>query len=75
MTPTIVIDYTKCSNPLTCGVCMRTCTPAVFITYPLKRKRDEICKEWRLEPTFKDKCTFCKKCEEVCPKGAIKVTD
>lgn len=69
----IKIDNDKCEGPLDCGKCMRVCPTAAFRTYPSEeRKKGEMCDKWILD-CIPFECIGCRKCNEVCQMGAVKV--
>ena len=79
LAPKIEIDYAKCTTPFDCKKCLRICAPAVFRTRAVNMKRgEETNKEepgaYRLDISFRDRCTGCMDCVNVCPVGALTVT-
>ncbi len=71
-------DYEKCTG---CGLCVSACPQRVLSLVPTARKGAlALCsnRNTRKAQVIKDckvGCIKCMKCEKVCPKGAIKVTD
>jgi ferredoxin len=79
VSPKISIDRTLCTTPFDCKRCLRACPPAVFGVVTLKSLRGvETDKKepgaYVLVVSYRDKCTGCLKCVEVCQSGALKVT-
>ena len=77
--PVITIDRERCTTPFDCKRCLRVCPPAVFAVYAAKMIRGmELDKKepgnYLLVPAYRDKCTACMKCVEVCPVDAITLT-
>ncbi len=77
--PRIEIDHTKCTLPFDCKKCLRACPQAVFSVSNVKmvRLQETDKKEpgaYRLSAVYKDKCTGCNKCADVCPVTALKIT-
>lgn len=77
--PNIEIDTTKCTTPFDCKLCIQACPQSVFFTHAVKveRGRETDPKDpgaYILVPTYRDKCTGCMDCVEVCPVDAIKIT-
>ncbi len=79
MSPKITIDRALCTTPFNCKLCLRACPPAVFGVTALKSIRGQ--ETDKTEPgafvlmvSYRDKCTGCMKCVEVCPVGALTVT-
>lgn len=75
----IEIDYEKCKLPFDCKKCLQSCTQAVFGVTPVnvQKGRETNPKEpgaYMLHVAFRDKCTGCNDCIEVCPEDAIKIT-
>ena len=70
----ITIDYSKCSGPKDCGICIRTCPQAVFLNAPIGKfnpnKRPD---NHQVLPFFVNTCTSCKICENKCPEKCITV--
>ena len=74
--PEIVIDQSKCENPIGCLKCMFACPNrliGLLQTEPPPKGSREGPKTFTLITAFKILCSFCKLCENVCPKNAIKV--
>ena len=79
LAPKIEIDYAKCTTPFDCKKCLLICAPAVLATKPMKMTRGEETNKkepgaYRLEAMFRDRCTGCLDCVNVCPVGALTVT-
>ena len=77
--PVITIDRERCTTPFDCKRCLRVCPPAVFAVYAAKMVRgfETDRKEpgaYVLAAVYRDKCTACMKCVEVCPVDALTVT-
>ena len=78
----ITIDHQRCGDgvgvdPRECGLCLRTCEPAVFLLHqtlgaiepdPLDPKA------WRVTPMWASLCTHCGECISVCPQKAIEIS-
>lgn len=79
VSPIININRELCTTPFDCKRCLRVCPPAVFAVNAAKMIRGtELDKKepgnYVLIPLYRDKCTACNKCVEVCPVGAITLT-
>ncbi len=74
----VQIDYSKCTTPFTCKVCLRLCPQSVFYLRSVKMEKfKETDKSepgsFKLTPLFRDKCTACNECVKACPIGAISI--
>ena len=79
MYPKIEIDHAKCTIPFDCKKCLQICPQAVFDVRPMKMTRlvETNKKEpgaYKVFALYRDKCTACNECVEVCPVDALKVT-
>lgn len=77
--PLIKVDSSKCLTPFDCKKCLRICPQAIFEVYAIKvEKFKETDKKepgaYKLVPFYRDKCTMCNKCIDVCPVNAITIT-
>ena len=77
--PTISINRERCTTPFDCKRCLRVCPPAVFVVIaPKMLKGVELDKKepgnYAVLPMYRDKCTACMKCVDVCPVDAITVS-
>jgi len=77
--PIIEIDYSKCVVPFDCKKCLQACPQAVFQVHPLKveRLKETDKKEpgtFKLFAPFRDKCSMCNDCVEVCPVDALRIS-
>ena len=78
--PKITVDQDKCTVPFLCKRCLQIC-PGAVLRVRRDRAREERLKEmdpripgnYRLEAHYRNKCTVCNKCIEVCPVDAIKI--
>jgi NADH-quinone oxidoreductase subunit I len=78
MYPKITIDYGKCQTPFDCNVCLQICPQAVFDLNTLKyiRLQQTDKKEpgaYKVTPVYRDRCSGCGDCVEVCPIDAITI--
>lgn len=76
--PRIDIDHDRCTTPFACKRCLQVCPTAVFAVSVTKMVRlvetdTEEPGAYRLRIAFRDKCTGCDLCVEVCPVDALKV--
>ncbi len=76
MYPKIEIDQAKCTVPFLCKKCLHICPQAVFDVTPVKMVRLAETDpgedgSYKLIALYRDKCTACNECVEVCPVGAI----
>lgn len=76
--PQIEIDRTKCTTPFACKVCLEACPQSVFRVTPTYEKRGmETPKDepgaWELYAMYRDQCTLCGICVDVCPEEALKI--
>jgi len=69
----VEIDYSKCTSPEECGVCLQVCPSAVFIMY-FTDEDFHNPKEWKVEAMFTSLCSHCNLCVKKCPKNAISIT-
>ena len=77
--PKIEIDHSKCTVPFDCKKCLQVCPTAVFHVAAVKveKYRETDKKEsdtYVLSAPYRDKCTVCNKCIEVCPVDALTIT-
>lgn len=76
MLPVITVDYTKCTDALACGECLRVCPTQVLNLYcdalPQKFKETDpsACK---VVGVHLPACSLCMECIRVCPEGAIQI--
>ncbi len=78
VTPKISINRTLCTTPFDCKRCLRACAPAVFSVTAIKNVRGQETDKtepgtYVLGVAYRDKCSGCMKCVEVCPAGALNV--
>ncbi len=72
------VDYAKCTG---CGICVAKCPQSILSLFPTERKGAvALCsnRNTRKAQVIKDckvGCIKCGKCEKVCPKACIKVTN
>ncbi len=76
--PRIEIDHERCTTPFACKACIRACPTAVFQVPVVKMVRlletdKHEAGSFRLVARFRDKCTACDICIDVCPEDALKV--
>lgn len=76
--PVIEIDRTKCTTPFACKRCLQVCPTAVFGVRETRMVRMEETDKYepgtyRLFVAYRDKCSGCNHCVEVCPEGALNV--
>jgi len=76
--PKIEIDYAKCTTPFACKVCLEACPQSVFAVNATYEKRGmETPKDepgaWQLNARYRDQCTLCGVCVDVCPVKALKI--
>jgi ferredoxin len=76
--PTIDIDRKRCTTPFDCKRCLRQCPTAVFSVYAIKNERGletdkTVPGNYVLAVSYRDQCTGCMKCVEICPVDALKV--
>jgi NADH-quinone oxidoreductase subunit I len=74
--PIININRERCTTPFDCKRCLRVCPPAVFVVFATKMiKGVELDKKepgnYAVSAMYRDKCTACMKCVDVCPVNAI----
>ena len=79
MYPKIEIDKSKCTVPFDCKKCLQICPQAIFDVRAMKMVRlVETDKKdpgaYELFALYRDKCTACDQCVEVCPENALRVT-
>jgi len=78
----ITIDYKKCGDgigkdPRECGICLRTCDPAIFLMHQtMGTIEEDHCDPqiWRITPLWLSLCSRCMKCVKNCPEKAISVS-
>jgi ferredoxin len=76
--PLIKIDQQRCTTPFACKRCLQACPTAVFSVHETKMVRMEETDKhepgnYRLRVAFRDKCSGCNRCVDVCPEGALVV--
>lgn len=76
--PVIKIDRQRCQTPFACKRCLQACPTAVFGVHETKMARMEETDPhepgtYRLVVIYRDKCSACNKCIEVCPENALTV--
>ena len=78
--PIITIDLEKCTVPFLCKKCLQICPEAVFRVMRVmeREKRLEemdprIDGNYVLSVPYRDKCTGCNLCIDICPVDAIKI--
>jgi len=78
MYPKIEIDNNKCTVPFLCKKCLQICPQGIFDVNPMKMLRlaETDPREpgaYRLSIIYRDKCTACNKCVDICPVDALKI--
>lgn len=68
----ITIDNQKCTEPQTCGRCLKVCSPQVFALHPLEENAIHP-ERWVVDPIWVSFCIQCNLCVEECPEQAITV--
>jgi NADH-quinone oxidoreductase subunit I len=79
LAPKIDIDYVKCKTPFDCKKCLVICPQAIFDVRPMMMKRGEELNKrepgtYKLFTAWRDRCTGCMDCVNICPVGALKIT-
>lgn len=77
--PKIKIDQQRCLTPFACKRCIQICPTAVFSVFETKMVRMEETDKfepgnYRLRVSYRDKCSGCNQCVDVCPEHALTVT-
>ena len=77
--PAIKIDQQRCLTPFACKRCIQICPTAVFGVFETKMVRMEETDKfepgnYRLRVIYRDKCSGCNQCVDVCPEHALIVT-
>lgn len=77
--PIIKIDQQRCVTPFACKRCVQICPTAVLAVHETKMARMEETDKYepgnyRLRVIYRDKCSGCNQCVEVCPENALTVT-
>lgn len=77
--PTIDIDHSKCTTPFACKKCLECCLQSVFHVSAVKVVRGQETDQnepgtYALHAPFRDKCSGCNDCIEMCPTDAITIT-
>ena len=77
--PEIKIASKKCTTPFDCKGCLEACPQSVFFVQAIKveKGRETDPREpgtYKLNPMFRDKCTGCMACIDICPEDAITIT-
>jgi len=75
----IIIDPAKCTTPFDCKRCLRGCPQAVFMCFPVKVEKGKETdprepSAYGIVPMFRDKCTGCRLCIDLCPVEAITIS-
>lgn len=60
----VEVDVDKCVG---CGGCANVCPARAFVI-------QDPSQEQRVITLYRDRCTYCARCEEVCQEGAIRLT-
>ena len=76
--PRIEIDYTRCTIPMYCKLCLQTCPQACFAVNHakferLKESNREEPGDYVLSAPYRYNCTMCDVCVTVCPVNAITI--
>ncbi|GAB4323514.1 MAG: hypothetical protein Kow0010_04870 [Dehalococcoidia bacterium] len=74
--PIIKIDQQRCTTPFACKRCIQACPTAVFAVFETKMVRLEETDKYepgtyRLRVAYRDKCSGCNLCVEICPEHAL----
>ena len=77
--PTIKVDHQKCTVPFYCKKCLEACPTSVFHVHAVKVEKGRETNPqdkgaYMIDAPFRDKCTGCNDCLEVCPEDAITIT-
>lgn len=77
--PKIAIDRDRCTTPFDCKRCLRICPTAVFSVHALVNDRGKETDKtkpgtYALAVSYRDQCTACMKCVDVCPVDALNIT-
>jgi ferredoxin len=76
--PLIEIDRERCTTPFACKKCLQICPTAVFGVHETRMVRLEETDKYapgtyRLRVVYRDRCSGCNRCVEICPEGALTV--
>ena len=76
--PKIKIDDSRCVTPFDCKKCLQICPQSVFEVRAMKAIRGEETDKkepgaYRLTAYWRDKCTGCGECVDVCPVSALEM--
>ena len=76
--PVIEIDRQRCTTPFDCKRCLQICPTAVFSVHAIRNERGRLTDKtvpgnYGLGVSYRDQCTACMKCVEVCPADALTV--
>jgi len=70
----VQVDKLKCTGPFECNECLKKCPAMVFCTFPKQRMKGEISNDWDVV-AHDTLCWSCGLCPEVCPQGAITISE